>query len=262
MNKHKKIQIQVRKSVLNIVLDSPNNRNALSPSMIYEIQSTLDKYQNNKDIRVVLFSSSSSVFCAGADLKYLKSIINNTLDENLKDSLQLMNLFKTILSYKKIVISKVTGPAIAGGCGIVSASDFIFCTKESKFGYPEVKIGFIPALVSTFLKYKVSYYNAKKLLINGNIINAEEAKKIGLVDNIESIKKIDNKIDEFIDNHIRMTSPISIAQTKKLQYDLNNLETQLSIAAEYNANIRLQSDFKKGINSFLNKNSINWEKEK
>jgi methylglutaconyl-CoA hydratase len=260
MIKYKYIQIVVSDSVVNIVFNRIKQRNALNPEMITEIQSTLESYKDNPNIRVILFSSASNIFCAGADLKYLNNIQQYTYEQHLNDSRTLMNLFKTMLSYPKLIISKVIGPAIAGGCGIATASDFIFCTSDSSFGYPEVKIGFMPALVSTFLKYKIKHSDVTRLLLTGDIIQAEEAQKIGLVNYIDKIEDIDHHISKFIHTHITHTSSISIAYTKKLQFELNNLDTRLNIAAEFNANIRLDADFKKGIQSFLNKISINWTK--
>ena len=260
MNKYKYIEIVISDSVVNIVFSRIEKRNALNQEMITEIQSVLNTYKNNPNIRVILLSSASNVFCAGADLKYLNNIQNYTYDQHLNDSITLMNLFKTMLSYPKLIISKVIGPAIAGGCGIATASDFIFCTNESSFGYPEVKIGFMPALVSTFLKYKIKHSDVTRLLLTGDIIQAKEAHKIGLVAHIDKVEEIDNHISEFIYTHIKNTSSTSIAYTKKLQFELNNLENKLNIAAQFNAKIRLNTDFKKGIQSFLNKISINWTK--
>ena len=259
-SKLKHIKIKISSRTLNIILNRPSKKNALNPDMIQEIQNTFNKYHNENSIRTIMISSNSDVFCAGADIKYLQKIKKFSYEENLKDSLQLMQLFKTMLLYPKIIISKVTGPAIGGGCGIVTASDMVFATKTGKFGYPEVKIGFIPALVSTFLIKKIGEINARELLLTGKIINTEQAKEIGLINYIYNKQNIDQEITKFIKNTSKKTSLHSISETKKMIYDWLDLDTQLQKAAKYNAKHRKTEDFKIGINSFLNKTAINWEK--
>ena len=246
---------------LNIILDRPKKRNALNPVMISEITSVLDKYEKKSEIKLILISSSSSVFCAGADLQYMKNLQKYSYQENLNDSKKLMNLYKKMLKYPKLIISKVCGPAIAGGCGIITASDIVFATHTSKFGYPEIKLGFIPALVSTFLYKKILEIDLRELLLTGKIITAIQAKEIGLINQICSVDKIDNTIVEFIKKIVKETSPNSIKETKKMLYHLMNLDKKLQKAAELNAQNRQSDDFKKGISNFLDKQPTDWMKQ-
>ena len=219
MNKnYKYIKVDGQDYILNIILDRPQKKNALHPIMIREIQNVFELYENKSQYRVILLSSNSDVFCSGADIKYLEKMKDYSYDDNLADSRQLMNLFKTMLSYPKLIVSKVSGPAIAGGCGIITASDIVFATNNSTFGYPEVKIGFIPALVSTFLMRKIKGLDVRELLLTGNIINAKRAKEIGLINYIYNSKEIDVEVDHFIEKFTRITSPHSIEKTKKLLY--------------------------------------------
>tara|TARA_Y100000766_G_scaffold242505_1_gene220856 strand:- start:984 stop:1784 length:801 start_codon:yes stop_codon:yes gene_type:complete len=245
---------------LDIVLDRPKKRNALNPVMISEITSVLDKYEKNLEIKLILISSSSSVFCAGADLQYLKKLQKYSYQENLNDSKNLMNLYKKMLKYPKLIISKVCGPAIAGGCGIITASDMVFATNTSKFGYPEIKLGFIPALVSTFLYNKIREVDLRDLLLTGKIVTAIQAKEIGLINQIYSVNKIDNAVVKFIKKIVQETSPNSIKETKKMLYKLMNVNNKLQKAAELNAKNRQSDDFKKGISNFLDKQPTNWLK--
>ena len=169
-----------------------------------------------------------------------------------------MQLFKTMLTYPKLIISQVSGYAIGGGCGLITASDIIFATEESKFGYPEVKIGFIPALVSTFLTKKIRENDARELLLTGKLIDAKKAKEIGLINYTSTLKNIHKEIKQFIETTIKTTSENSIKETKEMLYKWLNLEQKLEKAAELNALNRKTEDFKKGITSFLNKENINW----
>ena len=245
---------------LNIILDRPKKRNALNPLLISEFISILEKYETKEEIKLILISSSSSVFCAGADLEYLKKLQKYSYQENLNDSKNLMNLYKKILKYPKLIISKVCGPAIGGGCGLVTASDIVFATNTSKFGYPEIKLGFIPALVSTFLLKKIRAVDARELLLTGKLVNAIEAQKIGLINKICNPDNIDNTVLEFIKEIVKNTSKNSIRETKQMLYEFMNIEKNLQKASELNAKNRESNDFKKGISDFLNKKNTNWAK--
>ncbi len=255
------IKIEVKNQVLSIIFNRPKKRNALNSLMIDEIQKTLNTYKNNKKVKIILFCSNSTVFCAGADIQYLQKIKDFSFEENLKDSKKLMKLFKTILLYPKLIIAKINGPAIAGGCGIATACDISFATDKSVFGYPEVSIGFIPALVSTFLTHKINGTKLRELLLTGSIIDAKEAQAIGLVNYVYTTSEIDQKIDDFIKKNIKNTSIDSIAETKKMIYLWLELEKKLKKSAVLNAESRKNTSFKKGISAFLNKTKIDWGKQ-
>jgi methylglutaconyl-CoA hydratase len=255
---YKYIKVDITRHCLIITLNRTKKKNALNPIMITEIQNILDSNKENEHIRAILINSSSNVFCAGADLEYLNEIRQFSYKENLKDSKILMSLFQTMLSYPKIIISKVCGAALGGGCGIVTASDIIFASKEAHFGYPEVKIGFTPALVSSFLIEKINLSNVRELFLTGKMIDAHQAKDIGLINFLCSINNIDQQINIFIQKFITETSPQSIQKTKQLLYEQTNMERKLEEAAELNAKSRMNNDFKKGIRMFLEKKTINW----
>ncbi len=256
------IQSKTNNNVLSILLDRPLKRNALHPAMISEIQHVLETYKDSESIRVVLISSTSSVFSAGADIKYLEKMLKFSYEENLLDSQKLMNLLKTMLSYPKLIIAKIVGPAIAGGCGLVTASDITFSEQHSIFGYPEVKIGFVPALVSSLLMSKINGTQMRDLLLTGKTINAQEAHSIGLINYVCDQKSINTEINTFIKKFCTETSPNSIKITKEIIYLSQNLEAKLEEAAKINAKSRMDDDFKKGVTAFLKKQTINWGKKK
>ena len=252
------ISSNIQNYSLIITLSRVEKKNALDPIMIKNLQEILDDNKNNHNIRVVVLQSSSDVFCAGADIEYLHKMRNFSYEDNLNDSKQLMLLFKTILSYPKLIISKVDGAALGGGCGIVTASDIVFATQKSSFGYPEVKIGFTPALVSAFLMEKVNLTNTRELLLSGKIINAEKAQKIGLINFIHTEAQLNKEMDIFIKKIITKTSPDSIHATKQILYTQLDIDNKLERAAEFNAKSRMSNDFKKGIQLFLEKKPHNW----
>jgi methylglutaconyl-CoA hydratase len=155
------VQYEVKDRVGYITLNRPEKRNALSYEMVSEIKLAFMNAEADKECKVIVIKGSGEAFCAGADLAYLQKLQTNTFDENLADSRHLMELFQFIYHSKKVVISQINGPALAGGCGLASVCDFSFATPESTFGYTEVKIGFVPAIVMVFLVRKVAEKNAR-----------------------------------------------------------------------------------------------------
>ena len=179
-------------------------------------------------------------------------------ETNLSDSEKLLNLYKSIIYNTKLTIAKVDGPAIAGGCGLATACDLIFASENAKFGYSEVKIGFVPALVSAFLSIRITKSKAKELFLTGKIIDGEYAKEIGLINYFYKKKILNEKVNSFCMNFISKSSPEAVKTTKKLLLEYTDLDEKFDIAKKVNANSRKNTDCIKGINSFLNKEKINW----
>ncbi len=239
-----------------ISLERPEKRNALNKTFIDELKEAFQKAKNDKNCKLIILQAIGKTFCSGADLAYLKDLITNSYSQNLQDSKNLMSLFKQIYELPKIIIAKVQGDAIAGGCGLISLCDIIVSNKEAKFGYPEVKIGFVPAIVSHFLIKKIGLAKSNTLLLSGKIINSQEAKNIGLIDEIVLDENLDKYVSEFAKKLIKSTSSESIVLTKKI---INKVDEKLlEEASTINAKSRESDDFKKGINAFLNKKSIKW----
>ncbi|MFT5479092.1 MAG: methylglutaconyl-CoA hydratase [Bacteroidia bacterium] len=244
-----------------ITLNRPDKKNALNRDFVSELEQAFSGAKTNPACRVVILQSSGDVFCAGADLGYLKQLQSNTHKENIEDSVHLMELFKLIYTFPKVVISMVTGPAIAGGCGLATVTDYCFATPESKFGYSEVKIGFVPAIVMVFLLRKIGEGKAKEILLSGEIFKAARAKDIGLINTVVKPEEIKNFTIDFANSLIKKTSGQSVAIIKQMIGDIPELSLNdaLQYAAEMNATMRQKDDCKKGISAFLNKESISWE---
>ena len=239
-----------------ISLERPEKRNALNKKFIDELKEVFQKAKNDKNCKLIILQATGKTFCSGADLAYLKDLITNSYSQNLQDSKNLMSLFKQIYELPKIIIAKVQGDAIAGGCGLISLCDIIVSNKEAKFGYPEVKIGFVPAIVSHFLIKKIGLAKSNTLLLSGKIINSQEAKNIGLIDEIVLDENLEKYVSELAKKLINSTSSESIVLTKKI---INKVDEKLlEEASIINAKSRESDDFKKGINAFLNKKSVKW----
>jgi methylglutaconyl-CoA hydratase len=254
------VEYSVKERVGYITLNRPDKRNALSHELIEELKSTFIKAEQDVDVKIVVLNANGESFCAGADLAYLQQLQNFSYDENLADSNHLKELFQKIYSLKKVVIAQVQGHALAGGCGLANVCDFTFAVPEAKFGYTEVKIGFIPALVAVFLVRKIGEQKARQLLLTGEIIKAEEALARGIVTRVVSKEELNATVFDFAQNLIKSNSSQSMELTKQLILEAQGLrlEDALNLAATMNAKARATDDCKKGIAAFLNKQEIRW----
>lgn len=254
MNNLVKYEVEAR--IGTITLNRPEKSNALNPDLIAGLTDALSKASEDKLVKIIVLKAAGSSFSAGADLAYLQTLETNSFEENLIDSRNLKDLFAAIYYSPKIVIAQVEGYAIAGGCGLATVCDFIFATPESYFGYTEVKIGFVPAIVSCFLPQKIGDTLAKELLYTGKIISANEALSFRLINFVTNPEEIDQKVHSFALHLCDNSSESSLKATKSL---INkNIDKELEVAVKMNAGIRETSDFKKGIKAFLNKQKFNW----
>ncbi len=243
-----------------ITLNRPEKRNALNALLVHELLQAFNDAENDPHVTVVVLKANGDAFCAGADLGYLQELQNFSFDENVKDSTRLKELFYRIYTLKKVVIAQVQGHALAGGCGLANVCDFTFAAPEAKFGYTEVKIGFIPAIVMVFLIRKIGEAGAKQLLLSGDLISADEARQISLVHNVFPRDSLAKEVTSFATKLIATNSGNSMMTTKRMMAHIQSmpLEDALTYAAEMNAAARGTDDCKKGIAAFLNKEKIEW----
>jgi len=241
-------------------LHRPDKRNALNHEMVSELKVAFTELEQDESVKVIVLKASGRSFCAGADLAYLKELQDFTLEENLADSAFLRDLFFQIYTLKKIVIAQVQGHALAGGCGLASVCDFIFAVPEAKFGYTEVKIGFIPALVMVFLLRKMGEGAVRELLITGDLITADQALKLGMVNRVVAAETLEVSVNTFAASLVKSNSFQAMITTKEMISKVQSLtlEDALNYAVEKNASARRTTDCKKGINAFLNKTEVNW----
>jgi methylglutaconyl-CoA hydratase len=246
--------------VSTLVLSRPEKRNALNDEMAKAILEQLQLLKSDDTCQVLVIKGEGEAFCAGADLGYLQKLQSNSYEENLADSTALMTMFKALYEFPKITIAQVEGPALAGGCGLAGLCDFVYATPNASFGYTEVKIGFIPAIVSVFLAPKIGENAAKAMLLTGKIFNASEAKEMQIVNEVCEPEVINEVVAKFANSLVKGVSSQSIELTKKLLLDIKgkSLDEQLTMAAAANAAARATEDCKAGINAFLNKEKIIW----
>ncbi|MCF6353026.1 MAG: enoyl-CoA hydratase-related protein [Cyclobacteriaceae bacterium] len=242
-----------------ITLNRPEKRNALNFNVVAELKEAFAIANTDTNCKVIILKAEGDAFCAGADLAYLEQLQQNTYDENLADSNHLKELFLQIYTLPKVVIAAIQGHAIAGGSGLASVCDYAFSVSHAKFGYTEVRIGFIPAIVMVFLIRKVGEHKAKDLLLSGRLITAQEAAKYGIITKVIN-DDLGQEVNDFAQELITKNSAQSMTLTKQMIADVQNLtlEDGLDLAVEQNAKARATEDCKKGIASFLKKESINW----
>jgi methylglutaconyl-CoA hydratase len=241
-----------------ITLARPEKRNAISTQMIEELLAALDAIDESA-ARVAVITGEGKAFCAGMDLDELRAIAEQSKRENFEDSRRMAAMFYRIYSYRKPVIAAVNGAAIAGGCGIATLADFTLAVPEAKFGYTEVRIGFMPALVSVFLRRQVGAKHSRELLLSGRILDAADAFRLGLVTEIVAGDKLMARARE-IAGAIVASSPVSIARTKLLlvRAEETALKAEIESAVRENADIRITADFKEGLAAFLEKRPPKW----
>lgn len=254
------IGYEVKERTGYITLNRPEKRNALNADVVTELKQAFRKAEADGSVKVIVLAARGEAFCAGADLEYLRQLQTNSYEENLQDSTHLMELFRQIYTLKKVVIAQVNGPAIAGGAGLVSVCDFGFCSSTATFGYTEVKIGFVPAIVMIFLIRKLGEAKAKELLLSGRIIDSGEARNIGLVYAVEESTRLEASVAEFAQKLCRQNSLASMSMTKEMISKVQemSLEEALRYGAESNAKARATEDCRRGIASFLNKEKLIW----
>ena len=253
--------IESRDQVSTITLNRPDKRNAINTQMIAELQSALDSVEKTHD-RVVVLTGAGTSFCAGMDLSLLQAIATQSPSENQEDSRRMAKMFRRIWSYTKPMIAAVNGHALAGGCGIATLCDFTVAVPEAKFGYTEVKIGFLPAIVSVFLTRQIGDKRARDLLLTGRLIEAAEARELGMINEIVPHDQLTGRAKELADVLIA-ASPSSVTRAKRLLVSAAaaSLDADLERAVLENARMRCTPDFKEGLASFLEKRKPIWQGE-
>jgi methylglutaconyl-CoA hydratase len=252
------LQLAQDPGVATLTLNRPDKRNAISYQLIADLLRALDEVKNSA-ARVLIVTGAGKAFCSGMDLDNLKSLIGRTPEQNLEDSRTMVSLFRSLYEFPLPTIAAVNGAAIAGGTGLALLCDFTLAVPEAKFGYTEVRIGFVPAIVSTFLLRQVGEKVARDLLLTGRIFDADEALRIGVLTQIVPQEQLMNRARELAAQLLE-SSPLSLTYTKRLLTDhaRAELDERIEAAIRENAGIRSTHDFREGVSSFLEKRKPKW----
>ncbi len=254
----KTIQLAYEGGVATITLNRPEKRNAISFELIDDLLRALDAVDKTESI-VLILTGAGKAFCYGLDLDNLKALLGRSPEQNLQDSKMMVRLFRSLYEFPKVTIAAVNGPAIAGGTGLALLCDFTLAVPEAKFGYTEVRIGFVPAIVSTFLLRQVGEKQARDLLLTGRLFEADEAARMGLISEIVPAGNLMARARQLA-ALLMENSPSSLRATKQLLTDhaRAELDAQIEAAVRENAAIRTTADFREGISSFLEKRKALW----
>lgn len=255
---YKTIQLAFEGKLAILTLNRPEKRNAISFELIDDLLLALEEVAKS-DAIVLLLTGAGKAFCSGMDLENLKALIGRTPEQNLQDSQTMVRLFRSLYEFPKVTIAAVNGAAIAGGTGLALLCDFTLATPDAKFGYTEVRIGFVPAIVSTFLLRQIGEKQARDLLLTGRLFDAEEAARLGLLNEIVPPDQLMTRARELA-SLLMQNSSASLLATKKLltEHAQEEIEAQIEQAVRSNAAIRRTADFREGISSFLEKRKPVW----
>jgi methylglutaconyl-CoA hydratase len=248
-----RVQVRQEGDLLWVTLDDPERANALSPAMTDEITAIYRRPWREEGVRAILLSGAGRNFSAGADLEHLRSLRDAGPEENLRDSLRLKDLFESVLRQDALTIALVQGACVAGGCGLATAHDFVVAAEDARFLYSEVRIGFVAALVATYLPLRLRGSDIRELLLNPQFVDASRALEIGLVNRLVPAADLGGVGEALAVQILETGSSESIARTKRLLLDVlgRPLGESLALAAEVNAAARATDDCKRGIATFL-----------
>lgn len=254
------IKYEVHERIARITLNRPEKRNALSPEVVRTLKLAFADAENDPRVKVVVLDAEGEAFCAGADLDHLQKLQQNSLAENMADSQELRALFQQMHELKKVILAQVQGPALAGGCGLATVCDFVLASEKSTFGYTEVKIGFIPAIVMVFLVRKIGDQRARALLLGGQPVSAAEALQLGLVFRVTTPGLLHDETWKWAQMLVQNNSGEAMERTKKMLQAVQDLSVPeaLDYAVGQNAEARATRDCQAGIAAFLEKRKIVW----
>lgn len=242
-----------------ITLNRPRSRNPLSTDVLLGIHAALDMALDDPTVRAVILTGEGSAFCSGLDLREAEEGGDRSFEEISADADALARLLRRLRSFEKVTIAAVNGPALASGCALATLCDFTLAVGSARFGYPEVRRGFVPAVVAVYLRGLVNDKQLRDLLLTGRIISADEAKEMGLVNEVLPSGELLAGGRE-IAERIAENAPVAIQSIKELLEALPGLETDRAIkaAVEVNARMRDTDECREGIRSFLEKRAPDW----
>lgn len=237
-----------------LTLNRPDKRNALNDELIAGLKGALREADTDESVRAIVIRGAGNDFCSGADLSSIQKIATASYEENVEDARQLAELFESIRKVRQPVIAAVHGRALAGGCGLATACDLVVATRTARFAYPEVKIGFVPAMVAAILRRNLGEKESFELLTRGLEYSAEEAKRLGLVNELFDENSFETAAIEYASVYANLSAS-AVQMTKKLLYEIDGdrYADAIGKGVVVNARARMSDDCQAGIAKFLNK---------
>jgi methylglutaconyl-CoA hydratase len=244
----------VEGGVARVTLNRPEKRNALNDELVAGLKWALSDADAREDVRAVLLAGAGADFCSGADLSALRRVAEGSVSDNFEDARSLMELYALVRRLGVPVVAAVRGRALAGGCGLATACDVVLASASARFGYPEVKIGFVPAMVMAILRRNVSEKRAFELVTRGAEISAAEAERVGLVNRVYDDDAFESETEAYVADFARV-SRSAVTLTKRLLYQMDGLsfDAALQTGADLNTIARMTEDCRAGVARFLSK---------
>lgn len=258
--KYETIELDKENDILTIALNRPDVHNAMNEQLMKELTNCFTEINNDDTIRIVILTGNGSSFCSGADLNWMKSMVNYSKEENIKDSELLLKLYEVIHQCSKPVIGKINGHAFGGGIGLIAVCDLTFGVPDSKFAFSETKLGIIPSVISTYvLRRIINISHVRRLFITGERFTSDYAEKIGLLDYVIEPQNLDEKIQKYC-KILKTSGPESIREIKQLlnAYEQLPIEEYKTYTVKKIAERRVSDEGQEGITAFLGKRKTKW----
>lgn len=253
------IKLSENNQIATVILNRPEVRNSFHPQMIAEITKAFQGFATRQDLRAIVLRGEGKVFCAGADLHWMKEMVKYSLEENKKDSQQLFEMFNAIYQCPIPVISVVHGAAFGGALGFLAASDYVIAEEKTQLCFSEVKLGIAPAVISTFVLKKMALGIASPLMLTGKVFGPKEVLGSGLVHELVTAGDLDSKVSA-VEKLFLEVGPEAVRATKKLIHQISSLtDAQAAVeTAKVIAERRVSAEGQEGLQSFLEKRQPSW----
>jgi methylglutaconyl-CoA hydratase len=256
---HGTVRLTRRGVVARVALDRPDVRNAFNDEMLADLREAFAAIRDDPEIRVVVLTGEGKCFCAGADVRWMKRVVEYTYEENYEDSLALARMLREIYDCPKPVIGRINGPAIGGGTGLVAVCDIAVASEDAVFGITETKLGVIPAAISPYLLKCMGERNLKECTLTGQRFGAPRAAELGLLNAVAPAGELDAAVDA-LTRMIQTGGPEALAASKQLIRDI--AERSLDENGPYTAKLiterRMSDEGQEGMNAFLRKAKPRW----
>jgi methylglutaconyl-CoA hydratase len=260
--KYTTITYEIDGPVARITFSRPDIHNAFNDVMLREILDAFGKIQKAEDVRCVVITGEGKSFCAGADLNWMRRVVDYSYEENLNESLELAECMYRMYACPKPVIARVNGAAIGGGTGFVAVSDFAVAAETAKFSFSEVKIGVVPACISPFVIKKIGEGKCREFFLTGERLKADRVLEAGLVNRVVPLKELDQAVDHYVEM-LLSSGPAALTMCKELIEKVSgmDLDGAKRYTAEVIASLRMSPEGQEGMAAFLEKRKPNWVKK-
>jgi methylglutaconyl-CoA hydratase len=257
--KFENIEILRDNDIVKIFLNRPDVHNAMNEKLLKELTSCFKELITDKKTRAIILTGKGESFSAGADLNWMKNMVNYSKEENIKDSNLLLDLFETIYNCPKPVIGHINGHAFGGGIGLIAVCDITIAPPDIKFAFSEVNLGIIPSVISTYIVRRIGLSNMRRLFITGERFDSKYANRIGLIDYLLPKEEIETEIQKYI-KILKSSGPKAIIEIKKLinKYQKLEIEDYKNYTVKKIAELRISDEGQEGINAFLEKRKSKW----